>query len=308
MSDTTIAWTDMTWNPTRGCTRVSAGCERCYAENMAGRFSGSGKPYEGLVRKRAQLGWVWTGDVRIIPHMLDVPLRYSLPRRIFVNSMSDLFHERLTDGDPWFIRDVFRVMARCPQHTFQVLTKRPAGMYWWVQHECADGLTMEDGTVQDWPLPNVWLGTSIENQDVAAERIRWLSHIPAAVRFLSVEPLLGPVDLVPFLRWGCGMCGGERMDCPKCRGVAPNAVQWVIVGGESGPRARGCDIAWIRNIVWQCQAAHIAVFVKQLGAQPYYIARSGSAERLWLLTDAKGGNIEEFPEDLRIRQYPEQVT
>jgi len=206
MADGTgISWTDATWNPVRGCSRVSEGCRNCYAERVAARFSGPGQPYEDLA-DRERKGSKWTGVVRLIPAHLADPLRWRRPRRIFVNSMSDLFHESLTNEE---IAAVFGVMAAAPQHTFQVLTKRARRMrewFEWIGTANLDWLRtyaqraldptftkryVDRGTT--WPLPNVWIGVSVENQEAADERIPDLVRTPAAVRFLSCEPLLGPV-------------------------------------------------------------------------------------------------------------------
>jgi protein gp37 len=201
-----IEWTDATWNPVRGCALVSAGCTNCYAMRVAHRFSGDSQPYAGLTKLTSH-GPVWTGDVTLWPDVLDVPLRWRRPRRIFVNSMSDLFHEDVPEE---FIDKVFAVMALSPQHTFQILTKRPVRMRDYlltVQNDDKDfnrwsnaGVEITDSPCAviddaDWPLPNVWLGVSVEDQATADERIPLLLQTPAAVRFLSCEPLLGPVDL-----------------------------------------------------------------------------------------------------------------
>jgi len=273
-SNTAIEWTDATWNPFRGCSRVSSGCERCYAEQVSGRFSGPGQPYEGLTRKTSQ-GWRWTGEVRQVPGAVTLPLRWKKPRRIFVNSMSDLFHESLTEIEErrYELRDVFRVMARAHWHTFQVLTKRAAGMYYWMLQEQREsgGLTMEDGTVVPFPLPNVHLGVSVENQTVANERIPWLMQTPAALRFLSVEPLISPVWL-----W--------RLE----------KIGWVIVGGESGPRHRPMEVSWMTALAQECLAAHVPVYIKQDAA-----LRPGQQGRIpddvWALKQLPGGLREEQP-------------
>jgi len=254
MSDrSAIEWTDATWNPVRGCTRVSEGCTRCYAEAVAARFSGPGLPYEGLARSTPG-GPRWTGEVRLIEKHLEDPLRWKEPRRIFVNSMSDLFHEKLTDQT---IDRIFAVMARCPQHTFQILTKRPERMRAYLSLErqlaIADAWTAQvvgrspgptdlRFTVDKWPLPNVWLGVSVENQAAANERVPLLLETPAAVRFLSCEPLLGPVNL------------GETL-----------SLDWVICGGESGPRARPMHPDWARGLRNQCVDAGVPFFFKQWG-------------------------------------------
>lgn len=207
MSDGTgIEWTDATWNPIRGCSRVSEGCRNCYAESMANRYSGPGLPYEGLAANGK-----WTGEVRVVETHIEDPLRWKKPRKIFVNSMSDLFHDGLRDED---IAEVFGVMALANQHIFQVLTKRPKRMskllndvMFWARVEGVAQRREHERTGEDpslslavhGPLPNVWLGVSVENQASADERIPWLLGTPAAVRFLSCEPLLGPVDLTG---WG----------------------------------------------------------------------------------------------------------
>jgi protein gp37 len=220
-----IEWTDRTWNPTRGCTRVSEGCRNCYAERQAIRQSGPGGGYEGLVASH-EGGPRWTGKVRFVAEKLAEPLRWKKPARVFVNSMSDLFHEGLSNEE---IAAVFAVMALAPQHTFQVLTKRPARVLAWfawassrpahdgvgqggtlhpfqVLADASGGLVtvgalyaQRGGGPAPWPLPNVWLGVSVENQKAADERIPLLLQTPAAVRFLSVEPMLGPVDLSRWL-------------------------------------------------------------------------------------------------------------
>jgi protein gp37 len=223
MDRTKIEWSDATWNPVRGCSRVSEGCRFCYAEAVAARFSGPGMPYEGLARMSSR-GPRWTGAVRTVPERLVDPLRWRRPRRVFVNSMSDLFHEALSDAQ---IDEVFAVMALASSHQFQVLTKRPARMRAYlsaldVAERVARAAMLirprrreDDDRVLDeistnvlwgarlgggfeargfhrWPLPQVWVGVSVENQATADERIPLLLETPAAVRFLSVEPLLGP--------------------------------------------------------------------------------------------------------------------
>jgi protein gp37 len=310
MADTSIAWTDKAWNPVRGCARVSAGCEHCYAERQAHRFSGEGQPYEGLTAL-GKHGPRWTGEARFIPEKLGDPLRWKRPQRIFVNSMSDLFHDDVTDDQ---IAAVFGVMAACPQHTFQILTKRPERMLRWLEQELspmhcagkADELLFgsphagklyahfddEMGeTDLEFPLPNVHLGVSCENQETANERVDLLLRCPAAVRWVSMEPLLeetvifsldGPVD-VP---------SGER-----------SPLDWIVVGGESGPGARPCDVEWIRSIVRQCAESGTACFVKQLGAV-WSMAQRGDAHDS---RDRAGGDPSEWPESLRVRQFPERA-
>lgn len=279
MGDKTgISWTDATWNCVRGCSRVSAGCERCYAETQAARIvrMGKGAPtsYDGLVKLTKSGEAKWTGEVRMIPEHLADPLKWKKPRRIFVNSMSDLFHEKLTNEQ---IAAVFGVMAAAPQHTFQVLTKRAKRMrdwFEWIDDEarrCANGIDPDEGWLRahvcvsethqilterniptilerTWPLPNVWLGVSVENQKAANERVPELLRTPAAVRFLSCEPLLGPVDLATA--------------SPNARSLAED-LDWLIAGCESGRKARACSVEWLRSLRDQCKSAGVPYFLKQ---------------------------------------------
>lgn len=282
MGDTSIEWTDKTWNPTRGCSLVSAGCTHCYAMKQAHRFSGPGGKYEGLTRPGAN-GPIWTGKVRLAPQMLDAPLRWTKPRRIFVDSMSDLFHEDVPDD---FIAAVFGVMAMTPRHTYQILTKRADRLPKWFEwlraeydgpcdqnavlqtslgqyhrgdYEASDD-AFEDMLDADWPLPNVWIGVSVEDQATADERIPHLLRAPAAVRFLSIEPLLSPVrlNLMDWYDWA----DGSHCVVPRNRSSRPD---WVIVGGESGPKARPMHPDWARSIRDQCVAAGVPYFFKQWG-------------------------------------------
>lgn len=280
---TSIEWTDATWNPLRGCTRVKEGCRNCYAEVMAARFSDPGQWGHGFARRVALPGGGidhrWTGRVELVPEKLDLPLRWKKGRRIFVNSTSDLFHEAVPDED---IDKVFAVMALCPQHTFQVLTKRPARMraYFHARRdgdpwaEAADYIAdlrgMEDHAVvlepRDIPLPNVWLGVSAEDQETADERIPELLATPADLRFVSLEPLLGPVDLLKCPTHGAA--GGSwdwlrgTRNWHSGQDTTPR-IDWVIVGSESGPKARPCDIEWVRCIRDQCVSADVPFFWKQ---------------------------------------------
>lgn len=336
-----IEWTDETWNPVRGCTKVSTGCKNCYAETFAERWRGiPGHAYEQ--------GF----DLRLVPEKLDAPLHWRKPRRVFVNSMSDLFHE----GVPFeFIDRVFAVMALTPHHTYQVLTKRPARMAEYMASQYGGGawnrirgidflsgeLVNSSGRCQDWPLPNVWAGTSVENQAAADERIPHLLKCPAPVRFLSVEPLLGQINLFCRYRDGAKCNALKIADISDGAPSGDTAIHWVIVGGESGPGARPCDVQLIRDIVKQCKEAGVPCFVKQLGANiageqgvdyqrfidqlANVMGRSCYRVELrgWpgvkgefvrpcarhdgriLLTDPKGGAPAEWPEDLRVREFPE---
>lgn len=310
MTATSIEWTDKTWNPVRGCARVSPGCERCYAERVAHRFSGAGLPYEGLT-VLGKHGPRWAGSARFVPEMLDAPLRWRKPQRVFVNSMSDLFHADITNEQ---IAAVFGVMAACPQHTFQILTKRPERMQGWfewsaravlarstentlclhyAQRDCSHTglLDAQSILMREWPLRNVWLGVSCEDQARADERIPLLLQTPAALRFVSAEPLLGPIRFDGWLD-----------DEPS----PASLLDWVIVGGESGPGARPCEVQWIRNIVHQCAAEGTVCFVKQLGlhAATSEVPTGGLYSKL-RLRDRKGGDMAEFPIDLQVREFPE---
>jgi protein gp37 len=261
MSETTgIQWTDATWNPCLGCSKISPGCKGCYAIEEVWRMAHNPSPK--IAAANAGLVVIqgdkrnWTGKVRLIPERLEIPLHWKNPRRVFVNSLSDLFHEELSDED---IDRVFATMALAPQHQFQVLTKRSArterymasraksAMFW--KRACPVGWTFDfvsplDGqnySLLPFPLPNVWLGVSVESRDYL-DRIDHLRRTPAAVRFLSLEPLLedlGTLDLT--------------------------GIHWVIVGGESGPGARPMHPQWVRNIREQCIAAGVPFFFKQWG-------------------------------------------
>lgn len=242
--NTRIEWTDATWNPTTGCSKVSDGCRFCYAEAVSHRFGHTSKPWTAphAVEK-----------VALHPDRLDQPLRWRKSRRIFVDSMSDLFHEQVPDD---FIEEVFAVMARAERHTFQILTKRPKRMRdFLVSPQRSRWLSMR------LPLSNVWLGTSVEDQRVADERIGALVQTPAAIRFLSCEPLIGPLSLEGFLiPWFAA-------DDPRYYEPGGRGVDWVIVGGESGPNHRPIEERWVRGLRDECQEAGVAFFFKQWGGR-----------------------------------------
>lgn len=342
MSDKSkIEWTDASWNPVRGCTKVSAGCKNCYAETFAERWRGvPGHPFEQ--------GF----DLRLVPEKLSEPLKWRRPRRIFVNSMSDLFHE---DVPFEFIDSVFSVMALCPRHTFQVLTKRPERMREYVSDfypeggrleqmlQDVDGFLSDRMTVEDEKrlscvdvLPNVWLGVSCEDQATADERIPELLKTPAAVRFLSCEPLLGPVEIGVPTEVGRSSSSRENpFDTPIMSTRIPRGINWVIVGGESGTETRACNVQWVRSIVSRCRCSAVPVFVKQLGRRPYDLSRidavpgnsklftreeiaipehAETAGRILgecmdaaflKLRHPKGGDMSEWPPDLQVREWPE---
>jgi len=426
--ESSIQWCDATWNPTRGCSVISEGCHNCYAMRQAHRFNKPGGAFEGYTKatKATKAGPQWTGKVSIAEKALDWPLRYKghpdaiaegRPTRIFVNSMSDLFHEWLSDED---IDRVFAVMAQARKHIYQILTKRAERMRQYSAGMIA--LSPKERTLRlvsamwggkppsnpvhvgelEWPFPWVWLGVSAENQERADERIPDLLATPAAVRFVSAEPLLSGITLpdlrksrnlhmcmsvsgalrnrrfrgltsssgrplndaeakfalqqlhnkgVKVIPMGGGCTGfSDQTGCP---GHENPSLDWVIVGGESGPKARPCDVSWIRSIKDQCQAASVPVFVKQLGgnvrdrndagfdadthtwaegedtgkpvnprAWPSVIEAEDRIEenpRGFLeeyqgapvrirLKDRKGGDPSEWPEDLRIRQFPKETS
>ncbi len=241
---TKIEWADEVWNPVTGCSKVSDGCQNCYAEKMSHRF------------KWTEMSWNEKNsdqNIKLHPERLELPSKWKKPRRVFVNSMSDLFHENVPFQ---FIEMVFGVMEEAWMHTFQVLTKRPQRMLdfmrWYSQRSSDDIVGLE------WSPPeNVWLGVSVENQKAADQRIPLLLETPAAVRFLSCEPLLGPVDLKEWIYPGWD--GDIRKTIPAPR------VTWVIVGGESGPKARPMHPEWARNIRDQCVEAGVPFFFKQWG-------------------------------------------
>lgn len=294
---TSIEWTEATWNPIAGCSVLSPGCTNCYAMRTAarlGRIEATAPVYAGLTQP-SKAGPVWTGKVAVNEKAMLEPLRRAKPTMYFVNSMSDLFHESVPDE---VIDRVFAVMALCPQHTFQVLTKRSARMREYLAahdtSKAGDSITnaafLMNGLVRGyrgqggsatWPMPNVWLGVSVEDQKRADERIPDLLATPAAVRFLSCEPLLGPVDLLAYFDPTGACCGSEpEYHCENCPSDAPwrysipsddgqwafdPTIDWVIVGGESGPGARTMHPDWARALRDQCAAAGVPFFFKQWG-------------------------------------------
>lgn len=322
---TKIEWTGATWNPVVGCSRASRGCDHCYAVGMTHRLEGMGKQkYAGLTVLNGRGERHFNGTVRCVEDELTTPLRWKTPRRVFVCSMSDLFHPKVPFG---FIARVFDVMCSWrwpskraeregnaedlvdPGHTYQLLTKRPERVPEFL-----------DWVFASWPgdspfnlhlsarrgiAPDIWLGCSAEDQATLDKRLPHLLRCPAAVRWLSLEPLLGPIDL------GLGRPGGECL--PELRHHSKSVplhtmIGWVVGGGESGPGARECEVGWIRSIVRQCHDARVPVFVKQLGARPV-----NRGDPCWDGCDCglhhgfisrKGGDPDEWPEDLRVREYP----
>lgn len=256
-----------TWNFIRGCRVLSAGCENCYAQGIAYRFSGEGLAYEGLAKK-VNGKPRWTGKLAIVEKDLELPLTWKKPGKVFVNSMSDLFYEEV----PFELVDkAIGIMHQTPHLDYQILTKRPARMLEYFKKryvEKAGVLQVYDYGVIDWPMSNVWLGVSVENQKAADERIPLLLDTPATVRFLSCEPLLGPVDLTrwfttpPVRVYGKPSAYGDSLVVQ----YAKPDIHWVIAGGESGPKARPMHPDWARSLRDQCQRSGVPFFFKQWGA------------------------------------------
>lgn len=387
-SKTGIEWTDATWSPLRAkvkadagaiaeakgytslvqiatkmqghvgphCEHVSHGCDHCYSDSNNGRClpaNGTGLPFDRRSRDLI--------DPIVDEKALLLPLKWKQPKRIFVANQSDLFGEWYTDEQ---IDRVFAVMALCPQHTFQVLTKRPERMREYLRpprsidgmpdcvefsgaHASTHTAMVEmfhlvsatalnraskladkhfpggGGFIRAWPLPNVWLGVSVEDQATADARIPLLLQTPAAKRFVSYEPALGPVNFSPWLAevGAPGVCrdidGGYWHAPGDCSACHPG-LDWIIVGGESGHGARPFDIGWARNTIAQCKAAGVACFVKQLGAVPIdtdyrhwgHRMRIGDGNAEYnkyirvTLKNKKGGDMSEWPADLRVREFP----
>ena len=314
---TKIGWTDATWNPTRGCSRVSAGCENCYAERVASRFGQKqDSPYYGLT-VHGSSGPRWTGVIKLASHVLLEPLRWREPRSIFVNSMSDLFHEGIPDR---FIDVVFAVMALADRHRFQILTKRPERMRSYVADArprvlaamvevgakverewskaqllaCYAATMPQHEARETWPIRNVWLGVSAEDQWAADARIPILLETPAALRFVSVEPMLGPIEMEDYL---------TAVDpCPGWPNGRP-PLEWVIVGGESGPRARQFDLGWASRVQADCKASGVPFFMKQLGAFPTRV-HEGLGVIPVPISDRKGEDQSDWPLGLRVQEIP----
>ena len=285
---TSIEWTEQTWNPTTGCDRISPGCDNCYALTMAKRLKGMGQAkYQNDGHpKTSGPGFALT----LHPDVLDEPYRWKKPRKVFVNSMSDLFHARVPRD---FLARVFAVMASTPQHTYQILTKRPeraarilsdttfAPAIETAMYDADAYATLARGGLKTWPLPNVWIGTSIESDDYT-RRADALRNTPAAVRFISAEPLLGPLPSLDL-----------------------KGIDWLIIGGESGPGARVLEPWWIDDLVYEARQAGAAPFVKQLGSVWARDPEQSAAARHG---DTKGGNPDYWPSRLRVREYPKAAS
>lgn len=302
MSKTKIEWATDVWNPTTGCTKVSAGCKNCYAETMHRRLRamGQAKYHHDF------------GEVRCHPEELTKPLRWRKPRKIFVDSMSDLFH---ADIPFEFIAAVFGVMAATPHHTYMVLTKRLLRALMWFRWVCNDPVYLdpwiechmhaleaetdafgpthsrsEEVPGRPWPIPNVILMASVEDQATADDRISFLLQCPAASRGISLEPMLGPVDVDPYVAFNSWGALADKRE---------TFLDWVVVGAESGPKARPMELEWAESVVKQCKAAGVACFVKQLHLKDRRPPGSGTGKP-WVLSKEPG----EWPENLRVREMP----
>ncbi len=304
MNRTSIEWCDFTWNPIRAkrihaeadrdlrpgtfCTRISPGCANCYASVINRRF-GNGLEYTVPNLEKMEF--------YIDEKILEEPLRRKKPARIFVGDMFDLFHEAIPIV---FVGRVFGMMAKCPHHTFQVLTKRAKYM-----QSILSRVVKHNDEYIHWPMPHVWTGVSVEDQKRADERIPLLCQTPAALRFLSVEPMLEEVNVTP---WVHRLNDGA---CPRC-------INWVICGGESGPGARPFNLAWAESLLAQCRAAGVPCFMKQIGSRPQVYSCRGvmgriapsAMSRCWRedirQRDRKGGDPSEWPKLLRVREFPKQ--
>lgn len=319
-----IEWTDDTWNPIVGCSIVSPGCTNCYAMKMAARIEAMARAsgghhaghYAGTTKK-VKGNAVWTGMLALAPeNILLAPLHWKKPRLVFVNSMGDLFHE---DAPDEWIDKVFAVMALSPQHQFQVLTKRAERMREYLSDEetpvrvaltrnqlsnpeaCLVGVNIKI-TQAAWPLPNVWLGVSAERQQEANERIPQLLQTPAAIRFVSCEPLLGPIDLTNLgdVAMSLNAFTGEAKHLLGMRDKTLGALDWIIVGGESGPGARPFDVDWAHSLLRQCKTAGAAAFMKQLGSNPHSDGRPLHGQ-----PRGKYDDPARWSPELRIREFPE---
>jgi protein gp37 len=292
MGKTSIEWTDASWNPIVGCTEISPGCANCYAARLAAQrlkntpaYNGLAVPHGPISNAAANIGELafakkprWTGEVRFLPERMEEPLHWRKPRRIFVCDMGDLFHEGVSDE---VLDRVFRIMFDAPQHTFQVLTKRASRLRDYMQSRVSDYRYKKAG---DWvQLPeavprNIWVGVSVENQHFLRERVRTLQQTPAAVRFISAEPLLEDLgDVTPYLCAGVGLISETKWD----------AIHWVICGPESGPNARPMNLDWARSLRDQCNATDVSFFMKQICERGRRIP------------------FNDFPADLQIREWPD---
>lgn len=266
MGNTSISWCSKVWNVARGCSPVSEGCRNCFAQRQAHRFNFKDGPYEGLTRMTPS-GPRWTGVIKVVEKHLDDPIHWHKPERIFVGSMTDLFHPKVPDS---LVMHVWRIMRQTPRHTYLILTKRAERMRDWSH------------VVNDLPLANVHLGVSVETQAMADERLLYLRDTKAVVRWVSVEPMLGPVILDDWLF--AEFLQGDITQHQE------RTLSWLVCGGESGPGYRPMDIKWVRQLQAQCELASVPFYVKQASA----------------LRPGQQGDI---PDDLwALKEFPEVAT
>lgn len=293
-----IPWCTQTWNIVTGCTPVSEGCRNCYAARMAKRLIGDFKPERIPVLGGSDYIWRSFSEVRTYPDRLEAPLHWRKPQRVFACSMGDLFHDAVPDA---FIDNAFAMMAWCHQHVFQVLSKRARRMMDYsiklqqlnrqqrgVRMARSKGFNIADDTPggMDWPLRNVHFIVSVEDQKSADERIPYLLQTPAAVRGISLEPMLGEIGISPYLYSDYDKASHDlQMTGNECR---RNKLSWVIIGCETGPGRRSMELEWAMDVIEQCQEAGVAVFVKQLEINGKVLK-----------------NPTEWPEEFRLRQFPE---
>ena len=261
MAKSKIEWTDEVWNPITGCTKVSQGCKHCYAETMAKRLKAMGRPeYQDVIGVDGR----WNGTIQLVKERLEDPLRWKKPRRVFVNSMSDLFHEDIG----FEIWKIFDIMAQTPQHTYMILTKRPKNMFSFCQE-------YDPHDLAPYPLPNVWLGVSVEDQKTADERIPLLLQTPAAKRIVSVEPMLGALYVNTYLR---NYTYNDRYDDFD---IGEKQIDWVIAGCESGAHRRPCNPDWLRSLRDQCNDACVPFFLKQMDIDGKVVKMPALDGRVW---------------------------
>lgn len=294
-----IEWTEASWNPIVGCSKVSEGCRNCYAIRAANRMNGNVEAYRGLtVMKNGRPEW--TGAARFIEERLLQPLKWQRPRMIFVNSMSDLFHEAV---DTHAIAKIFAVMTTAKRHTFQVLTKRPDRMQQFLQSDYTisqiqyyiDFYLENSAHLRSiWPLKNVWLGVSVENQKTVDERIPLLLQTPAAVHWISAEPLLSQINIEPYL----GIEDEDGHDFP--------GLNWVVAGGESGPNARPSHPDWFRRLRDDCVSYNVPFFFKQWGE--WIPAGQSISNPMWMPKDIPGFKFADGQNTMRLTRKLDSHT
>ena len=310
---TKIQWTEKTWNPIIGCSKISPGCQNCYAEKMAWRLANIGLSnyhktcclrgiydHNKNITKHASPSW--NGKTAFVESAIDKPLQWKKPSMIFVCSMGDIFHESVPFA---WVTEVMYMIAQCRLiHTFQILTKRPERMK---EYFRLPKTYYKQNRPEEWPLPNLWLGVTAENQEQADKRIPILLDIPAAVRFVSVEPMLEDINLGPYLYSDYEKASHDNQLIIPANGFNHKKLDWVIVGCESGPKRRPCPHHWVSSIVSQCDDSSVPVFVKQLALRRDKAGRNVTGlPGLWDESDrlVVSKNPEEWPDHLQVREFP----